>query len=73
MNNVEKALRMVLIDCIHSDEFFDDYWRTDILRINTCRNGRDVAWCVWDEDIESCRYIDTLEKLSKEEIEEQLL
>ena len=34
--------------------------------------GRDVAWCVWD-GIESCRYIDTLEKLSKEEIKEQLL
>lgn len=53
MNNVEKALRMVLIDCIYSDEFFEDYWRTDILTINTCRNGRDVAWCVWDEDIEN--------------------
>ena len=72
MTNGEKALRMVLKDCIHSDEFFEDYWRTDMLTINTCRNGRDVAWCVWD-DIESCRYIDTLEKLSKEGIEEQLL
>ena len=73
MNNVEKALRMVLIDCIHSDEFFEDYWRTDILTINTCRNGRDVAWCVWDDGIESCRYIDTLEKLSKEEIEREVI
>ena len=60
MNNVEKALRMVLIGGL-------------LLTINTCRNGREVAWCVWDDGIESCRYIDTLEKLSKEEIEEQLI
>ena len=68
------ALETVLCDCIHNKEFLDNYQEhEDILSINTCRNGRKVAWCIWSEGNESARYIDTGEQLSQEEIEEQLL
>lgn len=38
---------------------------------NTCRNGRTVLWYM-DERLSVAIYIDTLEFLSEEEIEEEL-
>lgn len=48
-----------------------DYIRHEYLTENTCRNGRDVLWFM-DEDNNVAIYIDTLEFLTEEEIEEQL-
>lgn len=41
------------------------------ITINTCRNGRKVAWYL-DETKELCIYIDTMEELTQEEIENEL-
>lgn len=47
---------------------------TDMLTRNMARNGREVLWYI-DPDNGKCVsiYIDTLEELSEEEIEEQLV
>lgn len=44
---------------------------SDEITINTCRNGREVAWYL-DESREMCIYIDTLEELTQEEIDKEL-
>lgn len=43
-----------------------------IITLNGCRNGRDAVWHL-DESIECCVYVDTLEELSQEEIEKELM
>ena len=68
-----RALRIVLEDCTGDCEGWLGYLGNDILTINKCRNGRKVAWCIWDENKQSCRYIDTLKRLSEKEIEDELL
>ena len=68
-----QALRTVLEDCTSDSEGWFNYYRNDILTLNRCRNGRKVAWCIWDENLQSCRYVDTLKRLSEKEIEDELL
>lgn len=68
-----EALKTVLEDCVGNTHNLYAYLDDDTLTINVCRNGRIVAWCVWSEGNESCRYVDTLERLTDAEIEEQLL
>lgn len=45
----------------------------DAISLNTCRNGRDVVWILLEENCEACIYVDSLKKLTNEEIKEQLL
>lgn len=69
-----QAIKTVLEDCTGDSEGWQDYYYdNDILTINRCRNGRIVAWCIWDENLQSCRYVDTLKRLSEKEIEDELL
>ena len=44
------------------------------ITINTCRNGKDVVWWTFGDDTntEICIYVDTLEELDEDEIEEEL-
>ena len=68
------ALQTVLEDCTgDTDNLIDYFLGGEILTLNTCRSGQQVAWCVWSESNESCRYVDNLKPLSAAEIEEQLL
>lgn len=68
------ALKEVLYDCVGNTENFEDYIsNSEILSLNNCRNGRKVAWCIWTDNNQSCRYVDTLEKLSEADIEKELL
>lgn len=68
-----KALKIVLGDCTGNTHNLFALIHDGPLTINRCRNGRFVAWCVLGEGNESCRYVDTLQKLSEEEIQEQLM
>lgn len=49
-----------------NEDLIDGY-----LKINQARNGRQVIWFK-DESKEVCAYMETLERLSKEEIEKEL-
>ena len=49
------------------ERFYNDY----TLTINTGRNGRDYAWVVWSENEQAAVDIETLERLTEKEIEEQ--
>ena len=49
------------------------YYNEQFVSINTARNGRNVAWYLDGEGHESARYVDTLEKLTSEEIEDLLV
>ena len=67
------ALQQLLQDCPGDAYEFRSYFaKGEALTLNICRNGREVAWCVWSESNESCRYVDNLKPLSAAEIEEQL-
>lgn len=61
-----------LYDEIGFDEphIYDDI-ENDYVTENKCRNGREVLWYT-DESHNIAIYIDTLEFLSEEEIDEQL-
>ena len=68
-----KALKIVLEDFTGNTHNLFAWIQDGTLTVNKCRNGRFVAWCVWSDTNESCRYVDTLQKLSEEEIQEQLM
>lgn len=68
----EIAMRKVLNECDLPEEIVDMIEYADNLTINTGRNGQKYAWYV-DDNHDVCMNIDTLEIVSEEEIEEQLL
>lgn len=45
----------------------------DVISLSTCRNGRDVVWVQTNDTAFAAVYVDTLEELSNEEIEKELL
>ena len=68
---IKKAFKncgILAIDEIRIDNYMEDGTAT----INKARNGRDVAWVIWSENNQSAVYIDTLEALSEQEIENEL-
>lgn len=70
---IKEALCNINYDSVADDEERTQAWiDDDSITINTCRNGRDVV-CILTESDEVAVYIDTLDTLSQEEIEEQLM
>ena len=69
---IEALKTLGYYDVAEHVESLNDWLRDDTISISTCRNKRDVVWILTDTQ-ECCLYIDTLEELSQEEIEEQLL
>ena len=69
----KNALERVLDDIFneHNDEMIKNYLACDYLTLNTCRSGRVVAW-YFDGKNESARYVNTGERLNKEQIENEL-
>lgn len=59
-------------NCKVSSNLIQDAIDHDIITLNECRNGRDAVWYL-DETVECCVYIDTLEELSQEDIEKELM
>lgn len=69
---IEALKTLGYYDVAEHVESLNDWLQDDTISISTCRNKRDVVWILTDTQ-ECCLYIDTLEELSQEEIEEQLL
>lgn len=67
---IEKALDAALIS--YDEEFMAQLIRENDVTINKARNGRWVAWVILEER-EAAVYVDTLEELTPEEIEELLM
>ena len=71
----EKEAMVKLLDIagIESDiETMKRFVKDDSLTINTARNGRDVAWML-TENQNIAVYVDSLQELSEEEIERELM
>lgn len=56
-----------------SDDDIQRWIDDNTISLNTCRNGRDSVWILLEENREACIYVDSLKKLTDEEIKEQLL
>ena len=54
------------------EEYMQRLIELDEASINTARNGRDVAWLLSSERHMAAVYVDTLERLTEEEIEKVL-
>lgn len=67
---IEKALDAASIS--YDEEFMAQLIREDDVTIGKARNGRYVAWVILEER-EAAVYVDTLEELSPEEIEKELM
>lgn len=67
---IEKALDAALIS--YDEEFMAQLIRENDVTINKARNGRYVAWVILEER-EAAVYVDTLEELTPEEIEKELM
>ena len=73
--NEASALRKAFEACDVYDLTYDDiigYLDDGSASINEARNGRNVAWVVWNETKQAAVYVDTFRKLSDEEIESEL-
>lgn len=68
---IDEALS--LFNCDLSDDDIQRWIDDDTISLNTCRNGRDVVWILLENNNEACIYVDNLEKLTNEEIKNQLL
>ena len=56
-----------------TDEYLQHNIELDYITINTTRSGRDVAWYIDADDHSGCVYVDTLDALTEEEIERELI
>lgn len=54
-------------------EFIQTLIDDDSITINTARSGRDVAWIIIDDIKEVALYVDTLDILSDDDIQRELL
>lgn len=68
---IDEALSF--FNCNLSGDDIQRWIDDDTISLNTCRNGRDVVWILLEENHEACIYVDSLKKLTDEEIKEQLL
>lgn len=68
---IDEALS--LFNCDLSDDDIQRWIDDDTISLNTCRNGRDAVWILLEENRGVCVYVDSLKKLTDEEIKEQLL
>ena len=68
---IDEALSF--FNCDLSDDDIQRWIDDDTISLNTCRNGCDVVWILLEENREACVYVDSLKKLTDEEIKEQLL
>lgn len=69
------AMKKSFEACDVYDLTYDDiigYLDDGSASINTCRNGMDVAWVIWSETKQAAVYVDTLQEMSKDEIEKEL-
>lgn len=71
MKNQELKAIEKLYESIGMEFHHEDYDR-DFLTVNVCRNGREVYYYM-DERISKAIYIDSLELLTDEEIEKELV
>lgn len=66
-------VKLLDIAGIESDiETIQRFVKDDSLTINTARNGRDVVWLL-TENQNIAVYVDSLQELSEEEIESELM
>ena len=56
-----------------TDEDIQIYLDDGTATINETRGGKDVAWVVWSENEQAAVYVDTMEELSDDEIERELV
>lgn len=70
MNSVLAAIKKLYKELCKEESVLNDI-EHDYLTENTCRNGREVLW-YFDGNNELAIYIDTLDFLTKEEIEKEL-
>lgn len=68
---IDEALSF--FNCDLSGDDIQSWIDDDTISLNTCRNGRDVVWILLEDNGEACVYVDSLKKLTDEEIKEQLL
>ena len=68
----EKEAMVKLLDIAGIESDIETMQRDDSLTINTARNGRDVAWML-TENQNIAVYVDSLQELSEEEIERELM
>ena len=69
----EAMVKLLNIAGIESDiETMQRFVKDDSLTINTARNGRDVAWML-TETQNIAVYVDSLQQLTEEEIERELM
>ena len=68
----EKEAMVKLLDIAGIESDIETMQRDDSLTINTARNGRDVAWML-TETQNIAVYVDSLQELSEEEIERELM
>lgn len=68
---IDEALSF--FNCNLSGDDIQRWIDDDTISLNTCRNGRDAVWILLEESREACVYVDSLKKLTNEEIKEQLL
>ena len=68
---IDEALDCLLLSL--SDDDIQRWIDDDTISLNTCRNGRDAVWILLEENREACIYVNSLKKLTDEEIKEQLL
>ena len=67
-----KEAMVKLLDIAGIESDIETMQRDDSLTINTARNGRDVAWML-TETQNIAVYVDSLQELSEEEIERELM
>ena len=68
----EKEAMVKLLDIAGIESDIETMQRDDSLTINTARNGRDVAWML-TETQNIAVYVDSLQQLTEEEIERELI
>lgn len=69
------ALRKAFEICNVYDLDDDDiigYLDDGTASINEARSGKAVAWVIWSETKQAAVYVDTLQEMSKDEIEKEL-
>ncbi len=74
-DNEATAIRKAFDACDVYDLTYDDiigYLDDGTASINEDRIGRDVAWVIWSETKQAAVYVDTLQEMSKDEIEKEL-
>jgi hypothetical protein len=69
------AVKKAVLNCVPdaTQEEIQKLYSNDTVTINTGRDGKEYAWCIYSENRQSCVKVDTLGEIKEDQIEDLFL